>query len=249
MNISICRSKNFAFCLDDNNKVMHKVWPSLQYYETPQQNEDDCEILELDIKVQKCRKFIAIDQLMIEAKNQTEDFLVDHSGLSTVIQSSEGFIYLSEKDKNGQISLKTLIVQGKVVHHQTFSYIGNGKLSKHSVKTAKLSEHRIYSYNNNGQILKVESNNPFLNIKFNYDLNGNIMRQSFNNGVVQTFFKFDPSGERIADYGNGNTVHYDENGNMVERNGAKFGYDDNGNLKSIMIGKTANSKLEPSVIP
>ena len=71
-------------------------------------------------------------------------------GLASIIQTNRSdFLLLTEKDKNGRISSKIMILDGKVAHHQTFSYTQNTQLSKHSIN----AYHTLYEYNNKGKIL------------------------------------------------------------------------------------------------
>merc|ERR1712226_506881 len=110
--------------------------------------------------------------------------LSSRSGFSSLI-TAQDFIYLYEKDSNARLKLKTLIINGQVVHHQTFDYDWNNKLVKHTVKSQDNTLHRIYAYKNSssyGILHKEDSNN--LSIQYNHDLNGNIIGTNF--GQIST---------------------------------------------------------------
>ena len=97
------------------------------------------------------------------------------SGFSSLI-TAQDFVYLHEKDSNARLKLKTLIINGQVVHHQTFDYDWNNKLVKHTVKSQDNTLHRIYAYKNSssyGILHKEDSNN--LSIQYDHDSNGNII--------------------------------------------------------------------------
>ena len=101
--------------------------------------------------------------------------LSSRTGFSSLITARD-FIYLHEKDSNARLKLKTLIINGQVVHHQTFDYDWNNKLVKHTVKSQDNTLHRIYAYKNSssyGILHKEDSNN--LSIKYDHDSNGNII--------------------------------------------------------------------------
>ena len=73
--------------------------------------------------------------------SQIDEFKIESSGFSSLV-TKKGLIYLNEKDINGRLKLKTLIINGIVVHHQTFDYDLNNKLVKHSIKSQNYTFHK-----------------------------------------------------------------------------------------------------------
>ena len=80
-----------------------------------------------------------------------------------------------EKDKNGRISAKTLILGGKKVHYQTVTYIHNTKVKKHS----KNAYHTIFEYNKNGQLSNLSSNDFTMKLRLQDNLYSNILLSIF----------------------------------------------------------------------
>ncbi len=194
--------QDFTFCLDLKQNLIHKVGPGLDFYTSGQ-------------KMKHVKKVDALSQ---------SPFTMDYSGTSVIFRHEKG-IYLTEKDLNGRILSKTLVLDGKVALHQTFSYVYNNKVSKHSLN----SYHKVYSYNAQGHLTKLRSND--LSLDMDYDNNGNLVTVDFGNGLV-TSYKYE-FGERIGQIGQSNKVSYDQNGNLVSKNLYDFSYFNNGSLKSM----------------
>lgn len=148
---------SYTFCIDTNDEIIHKVYPS-QAFQSPQK--------------------------IIEPKNSFHDaadeFSIESNGVATLIRDEKSMIYLCEKDKNGRLSSKTLILHGKVACHQTFSYVLNSKLKKHSINAF----HKLYEYDLNGRLASMSSND--LAMKVIYDLNANIVQIDYDTNNKMT---------------------------------------------------------------
>lgn len=147
----------YTFCLNAKGQIIHKVYPSQVFHEAENSTKVTDSVAELT------------------------DFTIESNGIATLIRNEKEMIYLCEKDKNGRLSSKTLILNGKVASHQTFSYVLNSKVKKHSINAF----HKVYEYDLNGRLSGMSSND--LAMKVIYDLNANIVQIDYdsNNKVTK----------------------------------------------------------------
>jgi hypothetical protein len=165
--------------------------------------------------------------------------VASENGLSTIIQkTSDKFIYLHEKDRNGRLNLKTLILSGQVVHHQTFTYTFDNQLQEHSTKMQNNSNsnlQKVYLYTPDGYLKSVTQKDLYL--KYDYNVNGNIVAayfgvvESADESLVKTNIKVD-FGERAALVGS-LKINYDEAGKMISKQNFTFKYHPDGSFKSV----------------
>merc|ERR1711963_1343559 len=140
-----------------------------RYFETVQKPDK----IEFKYRENKVSYFKTIGKLNGIPTN-LDGFQIESDGFSTLVTNDQ-IIYLSGKDSNARLKLKTLLINGKTVHHQTFDYNFSNKLIKNSVKTHENTMHQVYTYQNlsHGVLYKEDSND--MSIYYNYDLNGNII--------------------------------------------------------------------------
>ena len=175
--IEYCDKNRFSVSFDGKSNVTSSSYYSLEKLCKRSQCQYELVAGENDNNDSTKKEILAIRwNYLNDLVTEMDEFtLSSRSGFSSLI-TAQDFIYLYEKDSNARLKLKTLIINGQVVHHQTFDYDWNNKLVKHTVKSQDNTLHRIYAYKNSssyGILHKEDSNN--LSIQYNHDLNGNII--------------------------------------------------------------------------
>ena len=187
---------SFSFCLNEAREIVHTILPNLTHFSTD-----------------KSQDFVEI----------SKNFTTENSPKASLIRKGE-FMLLTERE-NLRISSKTLILKGKIIHHQSFSYT-NGYLGKHSID----SYHNLHEYDDNFRLKSFNSND--FSMKLTYDKNGNVEKMDYGNGL-ETIFEHE-FGERIKKIGK-NPILYDANGNLIEKPKFQFHYDSKARLEKLKM--------------